>query len=97
MKAIPVSILTVSSILFSANLKAQTDKHPITDADKIADALAAAPEFITKDTTILDWPAKPGGEFRVLRKGTSEWTCVPTGPAYSHASRGATTEFSRSL
>jgi hypothetical protein len=88
MKAIPVSILTVSLILFSENLRAQPDKHPITDADKIADALAAAPEFITKDATVLDWPAKSGGEFRVLRKGTSEWTCVPTGPPYSHAQPG---------
>src|SRR5262249_11257541 len=82
--------LTMSLILFSENLKAQTvtDKHPVTDAEKIADALAAAPEFITKDATILDWPAKPGGEFRVLRKGTSEWSCVPAGQGSLHVEPG---------
>jgi len=90
MKVIPVSILTVSSILFSESLKAQTvtDKHPVTDAEKIADVLAAAPEFTIKNATILDWPAKPGSEFRVLRKGTNEWSCVPTGPGYSHVEPG---------
>jgi len=84
MKVIPVSILAASLILFSQNLKAQTvtDKHPVTDAEKIADALSAGPEFITKNATILDWPATPGGKYRVLRKGTGEWTCLPAIPGY---------------
>jgi hypothetical protein len=69
MKVIPVTILGVSLILLPQNLKAQTvtDKHPVTDAEKIADALSAGPEFITKNATILDWPDVPGGEYRVLR------------------------------
>jgi hypothetical protein len=62
---------------------------PVTDADKIADALKAGPAFITKDATILDWPATKGGEYRVLRKGTSEWTCLPAFPGYSHDEPGA--------
>ena len=53
-------------------------QHPVTDSEKIADALSAGPPFVTKDATILDWPATPGGEYRVLRKGTSEWSCLPT-------------------
>lgn len=61
---------------------------PVTDADKIADALRAGPAFITKDATILDWPATKGGEYRVLRKGTSEWTCLPAFPGYSHDEPG---------
>jgi hypothetical protein len=90
MKVIPVSILAASLILFSQNLKAQTvtDKHPVTDAEKIADALSAGPEFITKNATILDWPATPGGEYRVLRKGTSEWTCLLAIPGYPHDEPG---------
>jgi hypothetical protein len=48
-----------------------------TDAEKIADALRAGPDFITKDATILDYPSAPGGQFRVIRQGTSEWTCLP--------------------
>jgi len=90
MKVIPVSILAVSLILFSLNLKAQTvtDKPPVTDAEKIADALSAGPEFIIKNATILDWPATPGGEYRVLRKGTNEWSCLPAVPGYPHDEPG---------
>jgi hypothetical protein len=47
---------------------------------KIADALRAGPHFKANDATILDWPAKKGGEFRVLRKSRSEWTCLPGPP-----------------
>lgn len=61
----------------------------VTDADKIADALRAGPAFITKDATILDWPATKGGEYRVLRKGTSEWSCLPAFPGMRTTSRAA--------
>jgi hypothetical protein len=57
-----------------------TEHLPVTDAEKIADALRAAPHFITDGATIVDYPANKGGEFRVLRKGTSEWTCLPGPP-----------------
>ena len=69
---------------------AQTPKShlPVTDAEKIADALRAGPTFITKDATLLDWPSSPGGEYRVLRKGTSEWTCLPAIPGYPHDEPG---------
>ena len=53
------------------------EAKPVTDAEKIADALRAGPNFITKDATILDFPSAPGGQYRVLRQGTSEWTCLP--------------------
>jgi hypothetical protein len=90
MKVIPISILAVSLLLLSQNLNGQavTDKHPVTDPEKIADALRAGPEFITKNATILDWPATPGGEYRVLRKGTNEWTCLPAVPGYPHDEPG---------
>lgn len=64
------------------------ERHPVTDSEKIADALKAGPTFITKDATILDWPATPGGEYRVLRKGTSEWSCLPAVPGYPHDEPG---------
>lgn len=62
--------------------------HPKTDAEKIADALRAGPEFITSGATILDWPSSPAGEYKVLRKGTNEWTCLPGIPGYSHDEPG---------
>jgi hypothetical protein len=44
-----------------------------TTEEKIADALRAAPEYIADSATVVDWDM-----VTVLRKGTSEWTCVPT-------------------
>ena len=55
-------------------------RMPVTDAEKIADALRAGPVSVTKDATLLDWPSTPGGEYRILRKGSSQWTCLPAIP-----------------
>jgi hypothetical protein len=41
-----------------------------------------------KNATILDWPQQSGGEYRVLRKGTNEWTCLPGVPGYAHDEPG---------
>jgi hypothetical protein len=74
--------LTVFCLFVALTAGAQSmDEHlPVTDGEKIADALRAAPKFITDGATIVDYPASKGGEFRVLRKGTSEWTCLPGPP-----------------
>jgi hypothetical protein len=37
----------------------------------------AGPVFVTKDAMLLDWLATPGGEYCVLGKGSSQWTCLP--------------------
>lgn len=47
---------------------------------KIQNAASAAPRSVSKDATVIDLPAKPGGEMPVLRKGTNEWTCMPDDP-----------------
>jgi hypothetical protein len=49
------------------------NRHPSNDQDKIADALRAGPNFITKDATILDWPSTPGGEYRVWKLRNAGW------------------------
>jgi hypothetical protein len=67
-------------VALAAGAQSTTEHLPVTDAEKIADALRAAPKFITDGAIILDWPAKKGGEFRVLRQGSSEWTCLPGPP-----------------
>ena len=84
MKLTGMVLLAVSTAL------AQTaESHmPVTDAEKVADALRAGPAFITKDATLLDWPKTPGGEYRVLRKGTSQWTCLPGLPGSPHDEPG---------
>jgi hypothetical protein len=50
--------------------------------DRIRDA--GGPKFVTQNATVLDWPPSPGGEFRVLRAGNHQWTCLPGGPEGSH-------------
>ena len=57
-----------------------TAVHPSTSADKITNAMSAAPSMIAKNATVLDWPAKDGGEVPVLRKGANGWTCLPDFP-----------------
>ena len=61
----------------AASAQSTSGHLPVTDAEKVADALRAAPKFITDGATIVDFPASKGGEFRVLRKGSTEWTCLP--------------------
>ena len=65
-----------------------TSDHPTTDSAKIADALRAGPSFITTHATVLDWPQQPGGDYRVLRRGTNEWSCLPGLPGYPHDEPG---------
>ena len=48
-----------------------------TPEEKITNAMSAAPETVAKDATVLDWPTVAGKDFVELRKGTSEWTCLP--------------------
>jgi len=81
--------LLTSVLLTAVTAFAQSsDRLPVTDAEKIADALRAGPAFITKDATVLDWPSAPGGEYRLLRKGSNEWTCLPAIPGYPHDEPG---------
>ena len=74
--------------VFATAAQTMPKDHPATDAQKIVDALRAGPTFITKGATILDWPATPDGPYRLLRKGTNEWTCLPGVPGYSHDEPG---------
>jgi hypothetical protein len=79
-----IGFLTMAAVAFSQ----VASDHPSTDSAKIADAMRAGPAFITKNATILDWAQQPGSEYRVLRKGTNEWTCLPGVPGYSHDEPG---------
>ena len=83
-----MKLLTTVLLAAAAAFAQSPERLPVTDAEKIADALRAGPEFITRDATLLDWPSTPGGEYRVLRKGSSEWTCLPGIPAYAHEEPG---------
>ena len=80
--------LLTSVLLTAIAAFAQSDRLPVTDAEKIADALRAGPAFITRDATVLDWPFPSGGRYRLLRKGSNEWTCLPAIPGYPHDEPG---------
>jgi hypothetical protein len=47
---------------------------------KIANAMTAAPSSVSKNATIMDWPAAEGAQMTTLRAGTNGWTCLPDVP-----------------
>jgi hypothetical protein len=47
-------------VSFAVGAQPANSDRAVTDAEKMTDALRAGPKFITKDATILDWPAKAG-------------------------------------
>jgi hypothetical protein len=76
-----------ASLTVSAQMEMKPSGHQATDKEKIADALRAGPAFITRDAVIADWspnPKDPNAEYRVLRAGKSDWTCLPGIPGYPH-------------
>ena len=58
-----------------------TAKPARSAAWKIQNAMSAAPAAISKNATVMDWPAAEGGEMKELRKGTNDWTCLPDDPS----------------
>jgi hypothetical protein len=85
MKLIVLCLLTLTVTGFA---QMAMPAKPVTDSEKIADALRAGPAFITQDATLLDWPTSRGADYRVMRKGTNEWTCLPAFPGYPHDEPG---------
>jgi hypothetical protein len=82
-------LIAIGCLMAVCAFARKAESHlPVTDAEKIVDALRAGPTFLTKDATLLDWPSSPTGEYRVLRKGTNEWTCLPGIPGYPHDEPG---------
>jgi len=55
-------------------------KATMTEKQKIANAMSAAPAEIAKHATIMDWMEKEGGQPRQLRAGTNGWVCYPNSP-----------------
>ena len=81
------AVTFAASLAASAQMDMKPSGHQSTDQEKIADALRAGPPFITRVAVIADWPANPkdpNAEYRVLRAGKSDWTCLPGIPGYPH-------------
>src|SRR5207253_2488045 len=60
--------------------KATTSKKMST-AQKIKNAMSAAPAEISRNATIMDWPEKAGGQPTQLRAGNNGWVCFPNSPS----------------
>lgn len=58
----------------SAHAPSTAARPTASDAALIANALSAAPATLTADATVM------GHDGRVLRKGTSDWVCMPDMP-----------------
>lgn len=58
-------------------------KSRMTDQQKIASAMSAAPATISRDATIMDWPQAEGQAPRQIRAGTNNWVCYPSSPMQS--------------
>ena len=78
-------LILITAVAYAQMPAAQ---KPKSDAEKIASAIQAGPKFVTQNATVLDWPSSPGGEFRVLRAGTNQWTCLPGFPGAAHDEPG---------
>lgn len=57
------------------------DEDGDVDSDewKIENAKSAAPESVSEDATVLDWPGTDGN-MPTLEEGSNEWTCLPDYP-----------------
>lgn len=47
---------------------------------KIQSAMSAAPDVISENATIKDWPSGNGEDMVVLREGSNQYTCLPDMP-----------------
>ena len=58
----------------------KADAMKMTKAQKIANAVTAAPSTISAKAAVMDWPATDGGAPEQLRAGSNGWTCFPDYP-----------------
>ena len=88
----PVRCCVPLVFVFSVSLAAQHDHgagaakpgaQKMSDAQKIASAISAAPPEIGKNATVMDWPEAEGKPSRQLRAGTNNWVCYPSSPIQS--------------
>jgi hypothetical protein len=84
------AVALLAPVLLSAQHPAHEKATPskMTDSQKIANAMSAAPEGIAKDATIMDWPDTPKGQPHQLRAGTNGWVCYPRTPAAFEGASG---------
>jgi hypothetical protein len=66
-------------LMFPGSSYGAEHKPPKTDAEKIANAMSAAPVAISRNASVVEM--NEDGTMKVLRKGGSQWSCVPDDPS----------------
>ena len=85
-QAAPTSDSTAAAASTTASTAPMTaSTAPTTNADKIKNAMSAAPDSVASAATIMDWPATEGGKPVQLRAGKNGWVCYPSTPAATGA------------
>jgi len=84
------AVVLLTPVLLAAQhpAKEKATSSKMTDSQKIANAMSAAPAGIAKEATIMDWPDTPQGQPRQLRAGTNGWVCYPNTPAALEGASG---------
>lgn len=75
-----LSIALVLESIAAERANAQSATAAASREAKIANALTAAPEEVTRNATVKDWPAKEGEGLTLLRQGSNGWVCLPNDP-----------------
>jgi hypothetical protein len=89
------AVLTVATQTASA--QSATEHLPVTDAEKIASALRAAPKFITDGATLADYPARAANFEFSVRAVVNGLAYRVHHPAKSMTTRDVSIGFSFSL
>jgi hypothetical protein len=70
-------IATAVFVGLSVSASAQTHHPPVTDAEKIANAMSAGPPAVSRNATIV---TMDGDKMRTLRPGKNSFTCMSDDP-----------------
>jgi len=71
--------LLVFSFIGSCPAASAAERKPPSDAAKIANATTAAPPTVSRNATVAEM--NDDGTMKMLRKGSTDWTCVPDDPS----------------
>ena len=75
-----LSLSMLVGVVAPRDARAQSVTPASSREAKIANALTAGPEEISKNATVKDWPSKEGEGLALLRQGTNGWVCLPDDP-----------------
>jgi hypothetical protein len=81
MAVVSAVVLAGGLMAVTTNAAGQAKKAGMGKAQKIKNALAAAPASISAKATVKDWPASETAEPATLREGSNGWVCYPDFPA----------------